>query len=205
MCTIYPHFYAAANSRTPVTGLHGRSRLLNPRRFRPACVRRRLFDGVAVPGQSSMPLTRAMYEHDLAACHRAMGRTGQGGDVRISAFCRARKHPRSTSRTTLVVSTRRREFRESSLMRTHARPRAELESPRARVPHTARCELPPRTRLRVDARIEYWSRSPGAYGHRRSRAGTPRSCVKDQVPGTMHRRTSIPWTPPRGGRRMPAE
>ena len=37
---------------------------------RNAHVRRRLFDGVAVPGQSSMPLTRAMYEHDLAGCHR---------------------------------------------------------------------------------------------------------------------------------------
>ena len=38
---------------------------------------------------------------------------------------------------TFVVITRRREFRDSSLMRTPARSRAELESPRARVPYTA--------------------------------------------------------------------
>ena len=106
---------------------------------------------------------------------------------------------------TFVVSTRRREFRDSSLMRTHARTRAELESPRARVPHTARCELPPETRLRTSARVKYSNRSPGAYGHRRSSAGTPRSHVEDQVSGTMHRRTSLPWIRPRGGRRMPAE
>ena len=90
-------------------------------------------------------------------------------------------------------------------MRIHALSHAELESPRARVPYIARCELPPKTRLRADARVKYWNRSPGAYGHRCSSAGTPRSHIEGQVPGTMHRRTSTPWTPLRVGRRMPAE
>ena len=71
--------------------------------------------------------------------------------------------------------------------------------------YTARCELPPGTRLRTSARVKYLNRSPGAYGHRRSSAGTPRSYVEDQVTSTMHRRTSLLWTSPRGGRRMPAE
>ena len=46
-------------------------------------------------------------------------------------------HPHRTCRTMFVVSTRRREFRDSSFLRTHARPHAGLESPRARVPYTA--------------------------------------------------------------------
>ena len=90
-------------------------------------------------------------------------------------------------------------------MRTHARSSADLESPRTRVPYKAGCELSPATRMRTDARVKYWDHSPGAYGYRRSSAGTPRSYVEDQVPGTMHRRTTLPWIPPRGGRRMPAE
>ena len=106
---------------------------------------------------------------------------------------------------TFVVTTRRREVRDSSLMRTHARPRAELESPRARAPYTARCELPPGTRLLTGAHVKYWNRSPSAYGHRRSSAGTPRLYVEDPVPGTMHPRISLPWISPPGGRRMPAE
>ena len=69
----------------------------------------------------------------------------------ISAFCRTRNHPSSPSRTTLVVSTRRREFRDSSLTRIHARSRAALESSRARVPYVAGCELPPGTRVLTDA------------------------------------------------------
>ena len=42
-------------------------------------------------------------------------------------------HHDAASRTTFVVRTRRRQFRDSSLTRTHARSREELESPRARV------------------------------------------------------------------------
>ena len=90
-------------------------------------------------------------------------------------------------------------------MRTHARSRAELESPHARVPYIARHDLPSGTRLRTGAHVKYWNRSPGAYGHRCSSAGVPRSYVEDQISGTMHRRTLFPWIPPRGGRRMPAE
>ena len=54
---------------------------------------------------------------------------------------------RTPASGTFVVRTRRPEFRDSSLMRTHARSRAALESPRARAPNTAVCELPPGTRL----------------------------------------------------------
>ena len=112
------------------------------------------------------------------------GGTGRSGPEGISAIRPTREHPRLTSRTTFVVRTRRREFWDSSLMRTHAQSRAEIESPRARVPYAAGWELPPGTRLRAGARVKYWNRSPGAYGHRRSSAGTPRSYVEDQVPGT---------------------
>ena len=44
---------------------------------------------------------------------------------------------------TFVVRTRRREFQDSSLMRTPARSRAELESSRVRVPCTARMGIVP--------------------------------------------------------------
>ena len=61
-------------------------------------------------------------------CHIAGG-TGRSGPEGISAIRPTREHPRLTSRTTFVVSTRRGEFRDPSLMRTHARSRAEIESP----------------------------------------------------------------------------
>ena len=128
----------------------------------------------ASPGRPT-PFTPSAIGLATRRIRRGAGRLWQGGDGGISAFCRTRKHPRSTSRTTFVVRTRRREFRDSSLMRTPARSRPELESPRARVPYTPGCELPLGTWLRAGARVNYWNRSPGAYGHRRSSAGTPRS------------------------------
>ena len=141
------------------------------------------------------------------------GRSRRSSQIRAAAStvgiprCRLEACPTRSPpvQVTNVVSTRRREFRDSSHMRTHARSRAELESPRARVPYRPGCELSPATRLRTGARVKYWNRSPGAYGHRRSSADTPRSCVEDQVPGTMRRRTSLLWIPTRGSLRVPAE
>ena len=49
--------------------------------------------------------------------------------------------------------------------------------------NTAGCELPRETRMRADARVKYWNCCPGAYGHRRSSPGTPRSYVEDQARG----------------------
>ena len=106
---------------------------------------------------------------------------------------------------TCVVITRRREFRDSSLMRTPARSCAEPESPRARAPYTAGCELPPGTRVLTGAHVKYWNRSPSAYGHRRSSAGTPFTYVGDEVQCAMHGPITRPQIPARGGLRVPAE
>ena len=106
---------------------------------------------------------------------------------------------------TYVVSTRRREFRDSSLMRTHARPRAALESARARVPYMPGCELPPGTRLRAGAHVKYPTRYPPAYAHSRSNDGTPFSYVGAEVHRAMHRPITRTRIPARRGRRIPAE
>ena len=153
--------------------------------------------------------------HESAPHPRPLGtgRSRRSSQLRAAAStvgiprCRLEACPAQSPhvQVTYVVITRRREFRDSSLMRTPAPSRAEHESPRARVPYIAGCESPPGTRLRTGAHVKYWNRSPSAYGHRRSSAGTPRTYVGDQVRGTMHPRTSLPWIPPRGGQRMPAE
>ena len=106
---------------------------------------------------------------------------------------------------TFVVSTRRREFRDSSLMRTPARLRAALESPRARVPHVPGCELPPGTRLRAGAHVKYPTRYPPAYAHSRPNDGTPFSYVGAEVHRAMHRPITRTRIPARRGRRIPAE
>ena len=137
-------------------------------------------------------------------CHIAGG-TGRSGPGGISAIRPTREHPRLTSRTTFVVSTRRREFRDSSLRRTHALSSAELESPRARVPHTAGCEFPPGTRLRTGAHVKYPTRYPPAYAHSRSNDGTPFSYVGDEVHRAMNRPITRTQIPGRGGRRIPAQ
>ena len=112
---------------------------------------------------------------------------------------------RTPASGTFVVITRRREFRDSSLMRTHARSRAELESPRARVPYTAGCELPPGTRLRAGAHVKYPTRYPPAYAHSRSTDGTRFSYVGDEVHRAMHRPITRARIPARGDRRIPAQ
>ena len=106
-------------------------------------------------------------------------RPARGEPLDVQSIAR-RRHPQRTCRTMFVVTTKRREFRDSSLMRTPARSRAELESPRARVPYTARCELPPGTRLRTCAHVNYPTRYPPAYAHSRSTDGTRFSYVGDE-------------------------
>ena len=111
---------------------------------------------------------------------------------------------RTPASGTFVVSTRRREFRESSLMRTHARSRAELESPRARVPHIAGWEFSSGTRLRSGAHVKYPTRYPPAYAPARSNGGTKFSYVGEDVHRVMHRPITRTRIPACGGRRMPA-
>ena len=53
---------------------------------------------------------------------------------------------------------------DSSDVRTHAQSRAQLESPRARGPYTARCEFSPATVLRVTALQSNSTRCLVAYG-----------------------------------------
>ena len=90
-------------------------------------------------------------------------------------------------------------------MRRHARSRAELESPRARVPYIARCELPPGSRVLTGAHVKYSTRYPPAYAHSRSHGGTPFSYVGDEVHCAMHGPITRPRIPTRGGLRVPAE
>lgn len=69
----------------------------------------------------------------------------------------------------------------SPFMRARAQPRVEFESPRARVPYTARCEFSPTTTLRPGAQTKYQARYPAAYcGHR--------SPTKHPVPPTTTQR-----------------
>ena len=60
---------------------------------------------------------------------------------------------------------------DPSPVRTHAQSRAGIESPRARVPYTAGCELAPTTPVRAHAQATYSRRSRAAYGQHRSQAG----------------------------------
>ena len=67
---------------------------------------------------------------------------------KISGRCAdSNREPRNTTPATFVAARRRGEFLDSSLVRTHVQSRAQIESPRARVPYTAGCEFSPR-RLR---------------------------------------------------------
>ena len=115
--------------------------------------------------------------------------------------CRTRNVP---AQVTNVVTTRRRELWDSSPMRTPARSRTELESPRARVPYIAGCEFSSRTRLRTGAHVKYPTRYPAAYAHSRSNDGPPFSYVGAAVHHVMHQppQTRIPA---RRGRRIPAQ
>lgn len=59
------------------------------------------------------------------------------------------------------------DFADSSLVRTDAQSRAEIESSRARDPYMARCEFSLATALRERAHTEYCMRFLGAYGSQR--------------------------------------
>lgn len=108
---------------------------------------------------------------------------------------------------TWVVTRSRRDRVDRSHARNSAQPRADLESPRARVPYMFGCEFSPATAVRADAHQSKRTRSLVAYGvdgDRRSSGGTPRSYLGDQVSGVMHWPASLPWIPARRARRMPA-
>ena len=94
-----------------------------------------------------------------------------------------------------VAETRGGDFVDSSLVRTHAQSRAGIESPRARVPYTAGCELPAATPLRTAAQAQYRRRYRSAFGHRRPPTGAPRPYVVHEDPGAMHPLTRWPWNP----------
>ena len=82
--------------------------------------------------------------------------------------------------TTNVPDRGRGNFCASSRVLTPAQPRAEIESPRVRVPYTARCELPAATPLRTTAHIHYPRRYRSASGHRPHRPADRLWYVIDQ-------------------------
>ena len=81
---------------------------------------------------------------------------------------------------------RRREFCNSSRVRTCPQSRPEIESSRARVPYIAGCEISPATVLRGDAQARYSRRFRPAYGPYRPRAEAlhPSSNAKSPAPRT---------------------
>ena len=94
-----------------------------------------------------------------------------------------------------IAGTRRRDFRDSSHVRTPAQSRAEIESPRARGPHTAGSEFSPATELRAAALQSKQTRFLAAYGPHRPRAAAPllTSSTKSPAPATDRRRdTELP-------------
>ena len=106
-----------------------------------------------------------------------------------------------------IAGRRRREFCESSHVRTHAQSCAKIGSSRARVPYMdmAGCEFSPATAMRTGAHPKYPTRYPPAYAHSRSNGGTSFSYVGDEVHRAMHRPITRPQIPARGDGRIPAE
>ena len=93
----------------------------------------------------------------------------------------------------LVAGTSRGDFVDASFMRTEAQSRAEIESPRVRVPYSAGCELLVTTALRTAAHAQYRRRYQSAFGHRPPRFGARLPYVVDKVPGPKHPLTRRPW------------
>ena len=85
------------------------------------------------------------------------------------------------------AETRCRKFRVSSRLRTPTQTRAVIESPRVRVPYSARCELHAATPPRTAAHIQYPSRYRSASGHRPPQSAARLPYVIDDNPGTMPR------------------
>lgn len=84
---------------------------------------------------------------------------GAFGDA-IDTSSRSAEH----EAVTFVAETRCQGFGDSSLVRTRAQSRAEIESPRARVPYMAGWEFPPATVVSPDALVSKRKRSLVAYG-----------------------------------------
>ena len=95
-----------------------------------------------------------------------------------------------------VAERRRGDFGDSSRVRTHAQTRAEIESPRARGPYMAGCEISSATVLRTAALRLKRQRSLVAYGQRRAQSGPHRSYANDYVPNASTCRTHDPEFPP---------
>ena len=92
----------------------------------------------------------------------------------------------SPGRGTFVAGRRSGDFWVSSHVRTHAQTRAEIESPRVRVPYIARFNFLPTTPLRTAAHPQYWRRYRSAFGLRppEPRPGFRTSTTTKQVPCT---------------------
>ena len=80
-------------------------------------------------------------------------------------------------------------------MRTEAQSRAEIESPRARGPYTARCELSATTPPRMAAHIQYRRRYRCAFGNCQP-PGAPRPYVVDEDPNAIRPHNSLRYRPP---------
>ena len=85
----------------------------------------------------------------------------------------SRLPPGGSAFGTFGAERRRGNLREGSIMRTDAQSCAQIESPRARVPYTARVEFSLPTVLRGSAHTAYWQRFLGAYGYTHFGAGAP--------------------------------
>ena len=87
---------------------------------------------------------------------------------------------------TYAAGSRRQNSAVSSLMRTHAQSRAELEPPRARGPYMPECKFSAATVLRTAAQALYQTRYPAAYGHRRSPTGALRPTANYDIAAALH-------------------
>ena len=83
------------------------------------------------------------------------------------------------------AGTKGRKIHASSHERTHAQSRAVIESPRARDPCTAECEISAATVLRQSALLKYWRCFPFAYGHRPLRNGRHRPSAERDAPDAV--------------------
>lgn len=135
-----------------------------------------------------------------AASQRTVGRTAVGrwpgpraSAVRLRPV--AASPARRTSQTTNTAETRRREIFDSSTVRTNAQSRAQLESPRARVPYTAGGEFSLATVLRGSAHTAYSKRFLDAYGSHRPRTRTPSSKTGTKFPASPAHRRREPELP----------
>lgn len=85
----------------------------------------------------------------------------------------------SPSEAMCVAGRRRWNFRLSSHARTRAQSSVPIGYPRARVPHTARCEFPTATVLHADAHTQYRTRSRRAYVFREHE---PKHLIRTSTP-----------------------